>query len=202
MSDDSSLFDQFIERYAAGEVPWDEIIPPPEIVALASDLPPGRALDLGSGFGRTAIHLAKLGWTVDGVDFVPEAVEIARDRAAAAGVGDRARFHQASVADLGFLVPPYDLAIDIGCMHSFTDDLLNAYRTELTRLLRAGSRFVLFAHLRDDQTVEDIRPRGIRESTVMTLLEDDFHLDKVEYGVTQIADHPAWNSAWYWFRRR
>ena len=39
------------------------------MIAAASSLPPGRALDLGCGYGRTAILLAQHGWRVDGVDF-------------------------------------------------------------------------------------------------------------------------------------
>ena len=41
---------------------------------------------------------------------------------------------------------PYDLAVDIGCMHSFTEEMLAAYRAELVRLLRPGGQYVLFAH--------------------------------------------------------
>ncbi len=202
MTEDSSLFDRFYERYEEGAVPWDDAVPPPEIIALGAELPAGRALDLGCGFGRVAIHLAGLGWSVDGVDFIPQAIDGARRRAAAAGVAERARFHQGSVAELGFLTPPYDLAIDIGCMHSFDENTLRAYAAELARLLRSGGHYVLFAHLRDDVIESDDRPRGIPEDTIMALLGDDFHLDKVEHGITQVGDKPPWNSAWYWFRRR
>lgn len=68
------------QRYQRGDLPWDEPLPPPEIIALAERLPPGRALDLGSGTGRASIYLARCGWTVDGIDFVPEAVALADAR--------------------------------------------------------------------------------------------------------------------------
>ncbi|NCC35358.1 MAG: methyltransferase domain-containing protein, partial [Chloroflexia bacterium] len=64
-------------RYQERNLPWDLPLPPPEIVTLAATLPPGRALDLGCGVGRTCIHLAAAGWEVDGVDFVPEAITLA-----------------------------------------------------------------------------------------------------------------------------
>ena len=41
-------------------------------------LPPGRALDLGCGAGRTAIWLAEHGWEVTAVDFSDAALAIAR----------------------------------------------------------------------------------------------------------------------------
>jgi len=46
---------------------------------LAS-LPPGRALDLGCGAGRTAIWLARHGWKVTAVDFSDAALAIARSQ--------------------------------------------------------------------------------------------------------------------------
>ena len=41
----------FSERYAAGDIPWDSGITPPEIHEVLKELPPGKALDLGCGTG-------------------------------------------------------------------------------------------------------------------------------------------------------
>ena len=203
MIDKPDPYSRFFERYAAGPVPWDDPLPPPEILAAAAELELGQALDLGCGFGRVAIHLARRGWSVDGVDFIPQAIEVARERAAAAGVGDAARFHIASATALDFLVPPYDLAVDVGCVHSFNEEMLRAYRAELARLLRPGGRYMLFAHLRDEsEPVIDDGPRGIPERVIRELLGDDFQLERLEHGVTQVEDRPPWNSGWFWYRRR
>jgi SAM-dependent methyltransferase len=43
-----------------------------------ADFPPGRALDLGCGAGRSALWLAERGWQVTGVDFSEVALELAR----------------------------------------------------------------------------------------------------------------------------
>lgn len=203
MLEKPNSYDRFLERYEADRVPWDDPLPPPEIVELAAGLEPGRAIDLGCGFGRVPIYLAQMGWSVDGVDFIPKAIEVAGKRAAAAGVGHLARFHVASAAELGFLALAYDLAIDIGCMHSFTEEMLRSYRSELVRLLRPGGLYVLFAHLRDEsEATDDDGPRGIPERAIRGLMADDFHLERVEYGVTQVEDRPPWNSGWFWYRRR
>ncbi|NTU83074.1 MAG: hypothetical protein HGA45_27510, partial [Chloroflexales bacterium] len=39
-------------RYREGDLPWEAPLPPPEVLAAAERLPPGRALDLGCGSGR------------------------------------------------------------------------------------------------------------------------------------------------------
>jgi SAM-dependent methyltransferase len=202
MEETDNTQQRFAERYEEGRVPWDDPAPPPEIVALADGTPPGRALDAGCGFGRAVVYLAQRGWSAVGVDFVPSAIAEARRRAAAAGVDERAVFHVASATDLAFLAPPFDLVIDVGCMHSFTEEMLAAYRDEIARLLRPGGQYVLFAHLRDAaEPAGTDGPRGIAEATIHDLLGKDFYLERVEYGVTQVEDRPPWRSGWFWLRK-
>ena len=55
--------------------------PDDRLVAIASSLPPGRALDAGCGHGSEALWLAGNGWQVTGVDFSPTALDHARSRA-------------------------------------------------------------------------------------------------------------------------
>ena len=50
------------------------------------EAPYGTALDLGCGSGIWAVELARRGWQVTGVDFVPKALRRARARAKEAGV--------------------------------------------------------------------------------------------------------------------
>jgi len=72
----------FIERYKNQDAPWDTGITPPEIVAIAGELPPGKAIDLGCGTGTNVRYLLEQGWTADGVDFVPQAIELAQAKLA------------------------------------------------------------------------------------------------------------------------
>jgi SAM-dependent methyltransferase len=53
------------------------------LVQVARELKPGAALDIGMGFGRNALYLARQGWTVTGVDVSDVAVQKAREQAAA-----------------------------------------------------------------------------------------------------------------------
>ncbi len=200
MAEESRL-EKFVERYAAGMIPWDDDLPPPELMALVEERTVGRALDLGCGYGRSTIYLARHGWVVDGVDFVPQAVQGAIERAAEAGVADRIRFHVASVAELSFLDGPYDLALDIGCLHAMSETELISYHEGLLRLLPQGAIYLLFVHLWDTTDDESDGPRWIKEETLLSLFEKGFILDHAEYGVTQVEDRPPWRSAWITFQR-
>lgn len=195
-----NAYNRFVERYTAGDLPWDDALPPPEVIDLVADLQPGRALDLGCGYGRTAIYLAQRGWQADGIDFVPQAIAEARRRAAAAGVATRARFHLASVAELGFLHDRYHLAVDVGCLHALSEEEQAAYQAGLVRLLAPGSPFLLFARLQAASEGEE-GGRGLAETAVRRLFAAGFKLEDVQIGVTNAGDN-AWRSGWFWFRRQ
>ena len=200
-SDEQSRLQDFIERYETGQIPWDHELPPPELMTFVADEETGRALDLGCGFGRSSIYLALHGWEVDGVDFVPRAVEIAREKALKAGLGEQVRFYVSSVTELDFLKGHYDFVVDIGCMHSLPWSELIIYHNNLLRLLHAGGIYLLFAHLRNEKDVDDEEIRWIENESLLALFSKGFELEHVEYGVTQVEDKPPWKSAWFRFRR-
>ena len=68
------------ERYRIAPALWSGRANP-QLVAEAADLPPGRALDAGSGEGGDALWLAGRGWQVTAADF--STVALARAAAAA-----------------------------------------------------------------------------------------------------------------------
>ena len=81
-----SMFDQewFEERYRSAPALWSGQ-PNPQLVAEVAELPPGTALDAGSGEGADAIWLAERGWRVTAVDFSTTALERAAQQAAERG---------------------------------------------------------------------------------------------------------------------
>lgn len=82
---------------------------------LATELKPSRVLDVGCGSGRFAVALARQGATVVGLDFAPEMLALAREKAAAAGVVDRCEFLNADFMawDWG---EPFDLVLAVGVL--------------------------------------------------------------------------------------
>jgi SAM-dependent methyltransferase len=73
------------QRYADADLVWSAEANR-FVVQEVSDLPPGRALDLGAGEGRNAIWLAERGWRVTAVDFSDIGLQKARRLAEARGV--------------------------------------------------------------------------------------------------------------------
>ena len=192
------LYAEMRRRYDERDLPWDQALPPPEIIAFAEDAPPGRALDLGCGTGRASIYLAQRGWTCDGVDFIPAAVDLARERALAAGVGDRTSFSVASVAHLDEFAPSYDLAIDVGCMHNLRGDDLASYVAGVARLVHPGGQYMLFAHLADEN--EGATNTRLTALDICALFDDTFAVKRIEHGTTTVGEM-TWPSAWFWMRR-
>ncbi|HUJ35955.1 MAG TPA: class I SAM-dependent methyltransferase [Solirubrobacteraceae bacterium] len=73
------------KRYSGSELLWTSE-PSRCLVAEASELTPGRALDLACGEGRNAVWLAERGWRVTGVDFSPVGLDKAAALARSRGV--------------------------------------------------------------------------------------------------------------------
>ena len=90
------------------------------LVAEVAELPPGTALELGSGEGADAIHLASLGWQVTALDVSDVALERAAAAAADAGVDERIQW---MVADLAEWVPTESFDLVVACfLHSRMPD--------------------------------------------------------------------------------
>lgn len=198
-TNEPGLFERMQQRYRARDLPWDHELPPPEIIAIAERLPPGRLIDLGCGTARASVYLAARGWEADAIDFVPEAIDLARERVGAAAQEQRVRLHVASVTDLSFLTGTYDLAIDVGCFHGLSPENQRRYVTQVARLVRSGGTFLLFAHLRDQS--DTTSPASTPDGTIEALFAEPFHFAHVEHGQTTVGEM-RWASAWYTLVRR
>ena len=101
---------QWNERYAAQPLLW-AVDPGPFLTGELGDRPPGRALDLGAGEGRTALWLAQRGWQVSAVDFSDVALERGRQRVAAAEVPGSVEWICADLVDFDPTGGTYDLVL-------------------------------------------------------------------------------------------
>ena len=133
--------------YRLGFTPWDRILPAElgQMISGPGALPPGRALDLGSGMGTKAVYMATKGWQVTAVEAVPRAIEEARRRAGKAGV--RIDFRRGDVTRLEELrlEPGYTLVFDFGCYHGLNGQQRDAYARGVNALAAGGARLLMMA---------------------------------------------------------
>ncbi len=162
--------------YRLGFTPWDNNIVPTELSELVEGseaLPPGRALDLGCGTGTQAIYLAEHGWQVTGVDFVGRALEVARRRAASAGVtptwveGDVTRLPELGVG------AGYSLLLDSGCFHGLRAEQRAAYAAGVAGAAASGATFLLFGFAKGRRGPA---PHGVSRDEVESCFGPDWRL--------------------------
>ena len=141
--------------YAVGFTPWEQMAQPPVAGQIGEffareedgrDPPYGAALDLGCGSGIWAVELARRGWRVTGVDFVPKALRRALARAQESGV--ELRLVRGDVTDLGAtgVGSGFNLLIDFGCFHDeLTDEQRKQEGHEATAAAAPDATLLLMA---------------------------------------------------------
>lgn len=110
---------QEYREFAEG-VRWDTVFANPDskvnrkpnrwLMEAVKDRKPGKALDIGMGFGRNSISLAQLGWDVTGFDIASQSVERANQNAGQMGVAIKAMLASEQKFDYG--KEQWDLVVD------------------------------------------------------------------------------------------
>jgi SAM-dependent methyltransferase len=135
------------ERYSGPDLVWGAG-PNRFLAAEVTALPPGRAIDLGTGEGRNAIWLAERGWQVTAVDFSAAGL----DRAARLA-GQRAvsvDWVQADLLDYQPASGGYDLVL-IAYIHLPAAGLARLFRAAAAAVAPGGTLLVI-GHDRDNIT--------------------------------------------------
>lgn len=137
------------ERYAGDGRTWSGR-PNAVLVAEASGLAPGRAVDLGCGEGGDAIWLAGRGWQVTGIDFSRAGLARAAAHASEVGV-EGIEWRQ---ADLRAWAPEgerWDL-VTSHFLHLLDDGMLEATRRMAGAVAPGGTLLVVGHHPDDSHT--------------------------------------------------
>lgn len=155
--------------YRLGFTPWDnapgsQILD--RVLAGATAGVGRRALDVGCGKGRDAIHLAKQGWDVTAVDLEERAIAQARERAAEADAD--VRWIVGDVSNLGTLAAPggYALIYDLGCIQGLPDEAASLAAEGITSLAGDDATLLVLAFTRRRRI---FLPRGMDRDHVEAL---------------------------------
>ncbi len=140
-ADDRKSYD---ELYRSAPAVWSGRPNRPLVVEVA-DLPPGAALDAGSGEGGDALWLAERGWRVTAVDFSAVALERGAARARERGVEGRIEWlHE----DLDAWTPPrarFDL-VTAHYLHATWSDRARMF-AGLAAAVAPGGTLLVVGHL-------------------------------------------------------
>ncbi len=185
------------------DLPWHRDSPDGFLVeAVESRSQPGKALDLGCGSGVFSVYMAKRGWDVTGIDFMPRAIEMAKERAER----EKARVTWVNADLLEWKAPHrFDLVLDSGCLHSLIGGDRARYRAQLLSWLAPGGDYIL-GHF-GKRGFFDWRPVGPARRTrreIVDLFSSDLKEHKYETMLmTGIAlpIGPTVQGQGFWFRR-
>ena len=144
------------ERYAGPDLVWGTG-PNCFVAEELAALPPGRAIDLGTGEGRNAIWLAERGFTVTAVDF--SQVGLARAAGLAAERGVSVDWVHADLLDYRPAPGRYDLVL-IAYIQLPADRLTALARTAATALAPGGTLLAV-GHDRDNLTRGHAGPKDL-----------------------------------------
>jgi len=114
-------------------------------------------LDLGCGMGEEATYFAKLGARVTAIDISPVGIDIARQRAAHNGVGDRVKAVVMRADEPDFESDSFDVVHGFGILHHIG---LERGLKQVRRMLRPGGRGLFFEHMGNSALIERFRSRA------------------------------------------
>lgn len=185
------------------DLPWSHDTPTLFLGEICLHRRAGRALDLGCGAGTDSVFLARQGWEVTALDFMPKALEYTQQRAREAGVT-----LTAVEADITDWKPPgtYDLVLDHGLLHNMDPARHAAYRETLLSALGDDADFLLLHwHPRfAGQADGKMGPRRADRETIGAFFAPD--LQERYFAREEFEDLPdlvggGMTQAYYWFRR-
>ena len=167
---------EIFEKAYQGQAPWDIGEPQPDIVRLAeSGAIEGSVLDIGCGTGENALYLAARGQEVWGIDFIPTAIERAREKAQKRGLA--VHFQVGDALKLDGLGRTFDTVIDSGLFHIFDDEERPIYVQNLARAVSPGG--VVHVLCFSDQEPPGEGPRRVTQMEIHSAFRDGWEVEVI-----------------------
>lgn len=167
--------------------------PQPAFLALAeSGALQGRVLDVGCGTGEHTLMAAGLGLEATGVDLATNALCTAREKAHERGF--EARFIHHDARHLAGLEDAFDVVLDCGLFHIFSDDDRGAFVDSLRSVVPPGGRYFMLCI--SDQEPRDWGPHRITSEEITAAFAAGWRVDSIEPSTIEVTTEPAGIRAW------
>jgi SAM-dependent methyltransferase len=180
MEVDPRWYDGFFESewldFLAHERDGERTTAEVDFVVEQLGLEPGaRVLDLACGHGRHSLELARRGFRVTGVDLSPRSLELAREAAAAEGLG--VELVESDMREIDFDAE-FDAAINLFTAFGYfeSDEEDREVVRRITRSLRPGGRFLIDT-LNALGLAKRYQPRRWEEAAQGVVMLDDHEWD-------------------------
>jgi SAM-dependent methyltransferase len=168
---------EIFEKAYDGQAPWEIGEPQPEIVRLADEgAIRSVVLDVGCGTGENALFLAARGYDVWGIDYIPKAIERARDKAIRRGQG--VHFQVGDALKLDVLGRTFDTVIDSGLFHTFSDEERTLFVRGLARTVRPGGVAYLLCF--SDQEPPGEGPRRVSQDEIRSAFREWWDVESIQ----------------------
>lgn len=181
-----------------GEAQWPSQ-PDPLLVNLASALPPGNAIDLGSGPGRNGLWLASRGWEVTLVDGSTVGLAQADQRAKEAGTPITTL--QGDLAEYTPQAGRYDLVI-VANIHLHPPQRAHLFAGAADALAPGGHLFVVGHHAESLGTVGPPDPQRLYDEEMLAQAFPTLRI--LELGRTkegETGEHRGFHNVYLWATR-
>ena len=158
----------------AGKAPWD-IGKPQGAIAESADLVTSPVLDAGCGTGENALFLAARGHHVIGIDFIDEAIRMARRKATERGL--TAEFAVKDAMKLGDWDERFTTVIDSGLFHVFSDEDRARYVAGLTHVTASGGRLLLLCFSDEEPGTQG--PRRVSQREIRAAFDGAWAVEEI-----------------------
>ncbi|CAF0820156.1 unnamed protein product [Adineta steineri] len=171
-NDEAPPQDKFFGLSGTGRGIWEINRPQKVILELVErDIFHGEILDIGCGIADNAIHISTHAKDahITGIDMVPEAIEVAREKAQKnnANIQFEVVNMLDDVSQTNLKHHSYDMVLDSATFHVFSNEDRLKYMKNLEKLIKPGGLYIQIACSEKEE--RQTRPRRIKQADLNEL---------------------------------
>ena len=138
------------------EIPWEISEPPKELIEVIEnrEVKLCKVLDFGCGTGNYSIYLAKLGFSVTGIDCSKNALSIAKKNAKNSGV--KIKFVLCDILEICETVKEkFDFVLDYSLLHHLPLEQTKNHAESSCKLLNKNGKVLLVCYSEKDEDAKE-----------------------------------------------